>query len=152
MFFVDRDRALRELWRVLAHGGTLAVAVWDSLENTPAYAAEVDLIQRMVSKDAADILRAPFALGDPDALQELFVGAGISSPGVSTHRGQARFASVRAMLDADIKAWLPLAGLVLSDEETAAVVAEGERSLSEFVMPDGTVEFVVPAHIVTASK
>jgi hypothetical protein len=56
------------------------------------------------------------------------------------------------MLDADIKAWLPLAGLVLSDEETAAVVAEGERSLSEFVMPDGTVEFVVPAHIVTASK
>jgi len=33
MFFADRHRAIREMLRVLAPGGRLAAAVWDSLDN-----------------------------------------------------------------------------------------------------------------------
>lgn len=41
MFFTDRQRALQEMVRVLRPRGRVAVAVWDSLENVPAYATEV---------------------------------------------------------------------------------------------------------------
>src|SRR5512134_552654 len=43
MFFRDRREALRQAVRVLTPDGCLAVAVWDSLDNIPAYAAEVAL-------------------------------------------------------------------------------------------------------------
>ena len=38
MLFSDRHEALCEMLRVLTPGGRLAVAVWDSLDNTRAYA------------------------------------------------------------------------------------------------------------------
>ena len=40
LMFMDRDKAPREMLRVLVPGGRLAVAVWDSVQNIPAYAAE----------------------------------------------------------------------------------------------------------------
>ncbi len=43
MFVSDRERAIREMIRVLVPHGRLTVAVWDSLEHQPAYAAEVAL-------------------------------------------------------------------------------------------------------------
>ena len=46
MFFADQAKAIREMRRVLRPGGRLAVAVWDSLANTPGYAAMTALLQR----------------------------------------------------------------------------------------------------------
>ncbi|HYF00018.1 MAG TPA: class I SAM-dependent methyltransferase [Planctomycetota bacterium] len=104
MFFADRRRALGEMLRVLVPGGRLAVAVWDRLENTPAYAAEVALLERVAGRAAADALRAPFVLGDPDALSALFRDAGAVSVGVETLRGTARFPNVRSMVEGDLGA------------------------------------------------
>jgi ubiquinone/menaquinone biosynthesis C-methylase UbiE len=42
MFFENRCAAIEEMVRVLRQGGHLAIAVWDSLENTPGYAAVTD--------------------------------------------------------------------------------------------------------------
>jgi ubiquinone/menaquinone biosynthesis C-methylase UbiE len=51
MFFSDRTRAIQEMLRVLTPGGRFAVAVWDSLENIPAYASLVELLHGLpVSK------------------------------------------------------------------------------------------------------
>lgn len=98
MFFTDRAQAIQEILRVLTPGGRLAVAVWDSFENIPAYAAEVELLQRTAGQQAADALRAPFVLGDRDELSRMFLEAGARSVEVTTHSGIASFPSIRIVV------------------------------------------------------
>lgn len=152
MFFGDRQQALREMLRVLVPGGQLAVAVWDSLENTPAYAAEVALLARLAGQEAADALRAPFVLGDKQALKALFAAAGVESPSIVSHTGTARFPSIRAMVEADLRGWLPVMGVTLGEALIAQILAEAEQDLGAYLTADGGVEFDSPAHIVRAVK
>ena len=110
MFFTDRRQALCEMLRVLTVGGRLVVAVWDSLANIPAYAAEVALVERIAGRRAADALRAPFVLGDRQNLATLFADAGTASVEVITRHGTAQFPSIRVMVEADLRGWLPVMG------------------------------------------
>ncbi|MEX2223068.1 MAG: methyltransferase domain-containing protein [Candidatus Rokuibacteriota bacterium] len=152
MFFSDRGQALREMLRVLVPGGRLAVAVWDSLEHTPAYAIEVAVLERIAGRAAADALRAPFVLGDRDELAAVFTGAGIAAPTITTHRGLGQFPSLRVMVEADLCGWLPVMNIMLTEKQVEAVLAEAERALRPYVTTDGSVVFDSPAHIVTATK
>ena len=47
MFFDDRVAALREMQRVAAAGGRLAVAVCDALEHSPGYASLAVLLEQL---------------------------------------------------------------------------------------------------------
>ena len=151
MYFSDRRHALREILRVLAPGGRLAVAVWDRLDNTPAYAAEAALIERVAGRQAADSLRAPFVLGDREDLAALFTSAGVASVTVTTHDGIARFPSIRSMVDADLRGWLPVTGVTLPEEQIRRILEEAEHVLQPYVTPERTVTFDSPAHIVTGT-
>jgi SAM-dependent methyltransferase len=152
MFFTDRRRALSEMLRVLAPGGHLAVAVWDSLDNTPAYAAEVALLERVAGRRAADALRAPFVLGDREELAALFAGAGVASVAITTQHGTARFPSIRSMVEADLRGWLPVMGVVLPEDQIHHLLKEAEHALGPYVTAEGRVTFDSPAHIVTGTK
>jgi SAM-dependent methyltransferase len=149
MFFSDRARALREMIRVLKPRARLAVAVWDSLENSEAYPEEVALLQRLAGKTAADALRAPFVLGDKGDLIALFEASGVESVNVETHTGTACFPSIRTMVEADLRGWLPVLGVVLQEERIDSILNEAEGVLAEYVDADGKVVFNSPAHIVT---
>lgn len=151
MFFPDRAGAVREVNRVLVEGGRFAIAVWDSLENSPAYAAEVALLQRMAGDEAADALRAPFVLGEATALKELIEGTAGISVKTSTVVGHARFPSVRSMVEADLRGWLPVMGVDLEEDLILRILAAAEDELAEFVLPDGRMEFASPAHIVSGT-
>lgn len=152
MFFRDRRDALLEALRVLRPEGCLAVAVWDSLDKIPAYAAEVELLERLGGRRAADALRAPFVLGDRHNLVTLFAEAGVASVEVTTDKGQARFPSVRTMVEADLRGWLPVMGVVLLEEQIARILEQAERVLRPYVTTDGTATFDTSAHIVTGTK
>ncbi len=91
MFFPDRVGAIREMLRGAKSGARIAVAVWEALERQEAYPISVDLLNRLAGAAAADALRAPFVLGDPDELRGLFDEAGASAVSIDTKQGTARF-------------------------------------------------------------
>lgn len=150
MFFADRVRAIREMLRCAKPGTRVAVVVWEALERSEAYPISVDLLNRRAGPAAADAVRAPFVLGDTDELRSLFEEAGAPAVSIDTQHGTARFPSVRSMVEADLRGWLPLMGVVLDDELIELILAEAEHALSEYVTVDGEMVFDTFAHIVTA--
>ena len=150
MFFTDRRAALTQMARVLRPRGCMAVAVWASLEQTPGYAAMTALIRRLFGEAAANALRAPYALGDPEILAPLFADIGMTDVRVATVAGEARFPSLDAWVHTDVKGWT-LADMI-DDVQYALLQQEAKTALGEFVQPDGTVAFGAPAHVVTAVK
>lgn len=152
MFFTDRYQALREMLRVLAPGGKLAVAVWDALENSVAYPLEVELLERFAGQRAADALRAPFVLGDQNELTALFENAGVKSVMIATRTGTARFPNIRSMVEADLRGWLPVMGVELKEQQIQRILQEAESALQEYVTREGQVVFDSPAHIITGTR
>lgn len=152
MFFTDRDRAIREMLRVTAPGGRMVLVVWDALGNMPAYAAEVALLERLAGTAAADALRAPFVLGDRQDLGALLAAADAGPVAISTQRGQARFPGVREMVEADLRGWLPVMGIQLSEEQVERILREAKDVLGAYVRTDGQVSFDVSAHFATTVK
>lgn len=152
MFFTDQRQALREMLRVLTPGGRLAVAVWDSLDNIPAYASEVALLERMAGRQAADALRAPFALGNRKDLAVLFSEAGVGGADITTHHGTAQFPSIRTMVEADLRGWLPVMGVTLTEDLIGCILEEAEQALSSYATADGRTAFHLSVQLVTAKK
>ncbi len=131
-------------------GDSGSVAVWDSLENSEAYPLEVDLLDRRAGREAADALRAPFVLGDKAQLSAMFASAGAASVRVSTRHGTARYPSIRTMVEADLRGWLPVMGVTLAEDLIETILNEAEQVLSRYVTAAGEVEFDSTAHILTA--
>ena len=152
MFFTDHTASLHEMVRVLVPGGRLAVVVWDALENSPAYSRVVSLLERQAGTLAADALRAPFALGDVRNLETMFNTAGIESSHVITESRIARFPSVRVMVEAELRGWLPVMGVTLMEHEISDILIAAEEELVSFVQPNGEVVFDASAHIVLGRR
>ncbi|UTW04724.1 methyltransferase domain-containing protein [Amphritea atlantica] len=152
MFFQDRRSALKEMMRVLTPGGRLVVAVWDALVNSQAYPDEVDMLQRLAGQAAADALRAPFVLGNPDHVSELLSDAGAALVEIVTHDGTARFPDIQTMVEADLRGWLPVMGVQLHETQIALILNEAETVLSKYKVAGGQVEFTAPALIASGVK
>jgi SAM-dependent methyltransferase len=153
MFFPDPVEAFREMMRVLVPGGRLAVAVWASLADTPAYSAETALVDRLAGTAAGDALRAPFRLGEVKRLAELCSAAGITGAAVNLQRGRGRFPGIRSMVEVDLRGWLPLMGVVLEEELIAEILRQAEDALRPYVTDEaGGVAFDSPAVVATAVK
>ena len=122
----------------------------DALERSQAYPVTVDVLERRAGPAATAALRAPFAMGDPAELKVLFEEAGAAAVSIDTQHGTAVFPSVRSMVEADLRGWLPVMGVFLAEELIASILDEAEDALREYVAPDGTMVFDAPAHIVVA--
>lgn len=151
MFFEDRRAALREMARALRPGGRLAIAVCDSLDHSPGYAAVAELLQRLFGDRVADAFRAPFALGDPERLLSLCADAGIAGAKVTRREGIVRFASIAELISTERACVWTLGGM-LDDEQFERLLKEADQALRPFVTADDTVAFAMPALIVTATK
>ena len=150
MYFPDRVASLREMWRTPAPGGRLAVAAWAAIDHARGYQLLVDIVVRQCGREAADVLAAPFVLGDKAELAKLVVDSGISGAEVRLHEGSIRFPSVQEFIRIEVKG-SPLAEMV-GDDVMQSLAAESEDALVEFVVPSGEIVMPMDAHIVTATK
>jgi SAM-dependent methyltransferase len=150
MYVPDRVASLREMWRTLAPGGRLAVAAWAPIDHARGYQILVEIADRQCGPAAADVLAAPFVLGDHAELAKLVADSGISGATVTLHEGSIRFPSVKEFVRIEVKG-SPLAEM-LSDDAMQSLAAESEDALGEFVVPSGELVMPMDAHIVTAGK
>lgn len=153
MFVSDPTLALREMMRVLKPGGRLAVAVWASLGDTPAYGAEVAVVERLAGASAGVPLRAPFLLGDQPRLAEHFRAAGIAGAAIGLHQGRGVFPSIRTMVELDLRVLLPMMDVALDDTQVSEILRQAEVELRPFITEqDGKVVFASPALLGTVTK
>lgn len=153
MLFGDREKSLREMWRVLSpKKGRLTVAVFDQVVRNQAYGAIADIYEDRVGSDIANALRFPFSLGDVDELDALFNNAGIAPRAIKTVQTTARFASATDLAHADIKGWFPFAGFDVAQPDIDAIIGDLQRAFAGHSASDGDISFDVYAHIVTATK
>ena len=148
MFFADRLAALREMRRVAKENGVVGVAVWDSLERTPGYAAMTGLLNRLFGAKIAAALRAPFVLGDRKDLRGLMASAGMVDSQVIAIDVTARFPSIDDWVRTDVKGWT-LADMI-DDDQFERLRLEARTELAHFAAADGTVSFKSPALLAVA--
>jgi SAM-dependent methyltransferase len=148
MFFSDRRRAVEEMRRVIRPGGRVAVATWASVEESPGYAAMVELFAEEIGDWAADALRAPFCLGTPEDVGNV-MRQSFDDVAVVRHDGQARFPSLDDWLYTEIRGWT-LAEHI-DDDQYARLQRAAATRLARFVNDDGSVRFAAPALIASAS-
>ncbi|MDF0602813.1 methyltransferase domain-containing protein [Psychromarinibacter sp. C21-152] len=152
MFFKDRGQAAREMARVLTRGGRVSVAVWNAIEENPAYAGVTALLDEHVGPEAGDALRMPFCMGAAEEVMDLLRDGGFTDIEVTTREEPAQFPSAATVVEAELRGWLPLFGIHLSEAEIADVTDRAEAALERFAMPSGEAVFPTSAHVVTGRK
>jgi hypothetical protein len=77
------------------------------LDHARGYEILVEIAVRQCGREAADVLAAPFVLGDQAELANLFVDSGISGTMVTLHEGSIRFPSVKEFIRIEVKGLAP---------------------------------------------
>lgn len=133
MFFPDCVAALREMRRVLARGGRVAVMTWGPLERCPGQTAMAQLWGRYFGAERAAQFQPMHSLHDPAEVRRLLDAAGFAQVEARTEVGRMRFASPRALACS----YGALVGLEADAATRDALCADLARLLRDFCGADG---------------
>lgn len=56
------------------------------------------------------------------------------------------------MVEADLRGWLPVMGVILTEDQIGRVLLSAETALNAYASADGRVRFRLSAHLITATK
>jgi ubiquinone/menaquinone biosynthesis C-methylase UbiE len=151
-FIPDKPAALREMRRVLAPTGHLALSVWRRVSHCPWQRAVADALERHVGTDAAIAVRGAFALGDREELRALIAGAGFRTVRIRIDSQMIRHPSLDEFVPGYLSA-TPVAEVAASLDESsrAAILQEIKMSLQPYMDDDGLAA-PIEAHVVVADK
>lgn len=83
MFFPDKDRSYREVFRVLQPGGRYVFNVWDAQSFNPFGRIAHETIGSFFKSDPPKFYQVPFGYHSIDAIKQSLIGAGFGSIQVS---------------------------------------------------------------------
>jgi len=144
----DRAAALREMKRVLAPGGQLAVSTFSQSSGYQIFERTAALF---VGEQAAAIMREPFAISDRDELSRLIKIADLSIVQIHTKTLPAHFAAAGDFIEYQLGGRLANAVSTLSPDARASMVAALHKAFEPYAGPDGLI-FPMEAHVVRARK
>jgi SAM-dependent methyltransferase len=155
MLMADPGAALGETRRVLASGGRLAFAVWDSVQSNPwALLPAQELRERGLAPappESSQPRPGPFALGSAEVVRELLAGAGFAEVEVQELELPRRHPDFEELWETTLDLSRDFHDAVLS--RPAGEMEEIKASLAERFAPytaaDGTLE--VPGRTLVAS-
>jgi SAM-dependent methyltransferase len=156
MLMADPAAALGETRRVLASGGRLAFAVWDSVQSNPwALLPAQELIERgLAAKPSESSAQrpGPFALGSADAVRQLAAEAGFAEIEVDALELPRRHEDFEELWETTLDLSHDFHDAVLS--QPAGQIDEIKLSLAERFAPytaaDGTLEIPGRTLVVSA--
>jgi ubiquinone/menaquinone biosynthesis C-methylase UbiE len=119
-FFPDKAAALREMRRVLAPGGTLALSVWGRAEKSPHVLVIYDVFSEFFGEDSITIFKVACSLSNHAVLKSLVQDAGFSDIQIRSGIKVARHPSLSELLPAYFSV-LPVAAQI-------AAMPEAERT------------------------
>lgn len=147
-FFPHPDRALGEMARVTARGGTVGLQTYAGLDEQPGYGPFVETVVRHVGDAARGPLSTYWTWGR-DRLAPALTGAGFEVVRSRSWLGAARFASVEALVAVEVDG-TPLAG-ILTPEQRAAVVEDLREVLREYRDDAGGLALPILADLAVAA-
>jgi ubiquinone/menaquinone biosynthesis C-methylase UbiE len=150
MFFPDRAAAAREMARVTAFGGTVAVLVPGALKHHDAFARFLDLAVRHAGDEARSLLSTYFLCGNLDQLAALMESAGLQITAARTEIGTYRAPSVDAFVTTEVES-TPLIQRI-SPDAYARILTGAHHVLAPFTTADGRVEAPFESNLVVARR
>jgi SAM-dependent methyltransferase len=159
MLMADPAAALGETRRVLAPGGRVALAVWDSIASNPwALLPGQELVERglapaggLGSDPCSEYRPGPFALGSVDAVFELLAGAGFTEIHVQALELPRHHPDFEDLWETTLDLSRGFHDAVLSRpaEEMDEIKASLAQRFAPYTAADGTLE--VPGRTLLAS-
>jgi SAM-dependent methyltransferase len=154
-FFPDRGRALREMRRVVADTGRLALSVYSAIERTPGANAFVLALDEVLGSDASRIKRGEHAFADPGQLKTLLIDADFCTVDVQPVEQTIVFPSVLDYVRFQLLA-TPMTTLLKDrvEAERQAIIAAVALRTARFATPtmleEGKFSFPQEAYVATA--
>jgi SAM-dependent methyltransferase len=133
MFVPDKQRAIREAFRVLVDGGILLFSVWDRIEENPHAQINAQVVESLFPDDAEMRFRIPYDMQDAGLLQRLCDGAGFREVKIEKRRCAVESVSARTLATGQIRG-TPRSSLIeqrgvplddVIDKVAAALAASG---------------------------
>ncbi len=143
MLMADPAAALAETRRVLRPEGSVALAVWDSLDHNPwALHPAAELLERGLTDPPPPGSPGPFALGDKQRIRDLLEQAGFQEVWVQRLDLTQRVASFEEFWNTTLDLSRNFHDAVLSrpESEIADIRASLAKRLGEFTAADGSLE------------